>query len=190
MIDDGLLTFDHAANPPTANQPIIRDDEEVLIAAGRSCNADSEWQIRGYSVYGEGVRFKHGLSVEQADLAAVFCELFDGDDLTTTEEYAQHRPVRYGVPTAVAVDGKPAVAAWLRVRGEDREEIAETMGVGARTVREYLHRFRRRGVGIPDEVDAPEPGEIMPSIPPAMDYSGDGPRGSDAEKAVAEADHA
>lgn len=190
MIDDGLLTFDHAANPPTANQPIIRDDEEVLIAAGRSCNADSKWQIRGYSVYGESVRFKHGLSVEQADLAAVFCELFDGDDLTTTEEYVQHRPVRFGVPTAVAVDGKPAVAAWLRVRGDDREEIAETMGVGARTVREYLHRFRRRGVGIPDEVDAPEPGEIMPSIPPAMDYSGDGPRGSDGKDPVVEADHA
>lgn len=68
----------------------------------------------------------------------------------------------------VAADGKPAIAAWLEVRGLEREEIGEQMGVSTDTVREYLHRFRRRGDGIGVE-DAPAVGEIMPEIPPRFD---------------------
>lgn len=171
MTVDSLLTFDHAANPPTSNAAIVRDDEDALVAASRSRNADREWEVRGYSVWGAGVRFR-GLDVEQANLAAVLVELFDGDDLATNERYTSSMPIRYGVPVVVATDGKPAVAAWLRVRGRSRDEIAETMDVNRRTIREYLSRLRTRGDGIDVEA-APAVGEIVETLPASMDYSGE-----------------
>lgn len=171
-IDNELLTFDHASNLPTENQPIVRDDNDVLIAANRSRNENGEWEIRSYDVHGEGIRFR-GLSRKRADLAAIFAEVFDGDDLSRVRRYESGNPVRDGVPVAVAVDGKPAVAAWLLVRDYDRETIAEMMDVGDRTVREYLSRFRRRGDGIPDGIEPPKVGAIVPEIPSEFDYSRD-----------------
>lgn len=168
MIDNDLLTFEGSGRP-TAYAPIIRDDEEVLVSGNRSKNASSNWQIRGYKVYGHGIRFSAD-SVEQAGLAAVFIEEFVGDDLT--RHGTSSFPLQKGVPVAVATDGKPAIAAWLRVRGYDREAVAELLNVGDRTVVEYLSRFRSRGIGIPDEVDAPPVGSLMPELPPSMDYSG------------------
>ncbi len=166
-LDNDLLTFEGAGRP-TSNSPIIRDDENVLISGKRSRNAapNPEWEIRGYTVNGRGIIF-HADSLEQADLAAVFAEEFDGDDLT--RHGTSSRPLRKGVPVAVATDGKPAIAAWLRVRGYSREEIAELLSVGDRTITEYLSRFRSRGVGIPDDVDAPEVGSLMPELPRSMD---------------------
>lgn len=169
-LDNDLLAFEGAWTP-TSNSPIIRDDEDVLVSGKRRRNAgpDPEWAIRGYRIEGHDISFS-AESLEQADLAAVFVEEFDGDDLT--RHGTSSRPLRKGVPVAVATDGKPAIAAWLHVRGYDREEIAELLSVGDRTVTEYLSRFRSRGNGIPDDVDAPEVGSLMPEIPPSMDYSG------------------
>lgn len=162
-IDDDLLTFDPKFGI-TANTPVVRDDETALVTVSRSRNADAEWELRKYEIEGDGVKF-NVTSRGQADLAAVFVEAFDGEQLARSDSWS---PVRRGVPTAVAVDGKPAIAAWLEVRGLEREEIGEQMGVSAATVREYLHRFRRRGDGIGVE-DAPAVGEIMPEIPPRFD---------------------
>ncbi len=167
LVND-LLTFEGTGRP-TANCPIIRDDEDVLVYGKRSCNASSEWEIRGFKVCGHNINFSVD-SLEQANLAAVFIEKFDSDTLTETGSTCF--PLRKGVPVPVATDGKPAIAAWLRVRGYDREEIAELLSVGDRTVVEYLSRFRSRGTGIPDDVDAPEVGSLMPELPPSMDYSG------------------
>ncbi len=167
-LNNDLLTFDGPAGP-TSNSPIIRDDEEVLIVGNRSCNASSEWQIRGYKIYGYHTRISAD-SVEQADLAAVIVEEFDGDALTRNGN--SRFPLRKGVPVTVATDGKPAIAAWLRVRGHTRDEIAELLSVGGRTVTEYLSRFRSRGTGIPAGVDAPAVGSLMPELPSSMDYSG------------------
>ncbi len=171
-LDNDLLTFEGSGSP-TANSPIIRDDEEVLVSGKRSRNAgpEPEWQIRGYKVYGRDIKFSVD-SVEQAGLAAVIVEVFDAEDLTTQERFSYTTLIREGVPVAVATDGKPAIAAWLRVRGSAREEIAELLSVGDRTVTEYLSRFRSRGTGIPDDVDAPTVGSLMPELPPSMDYSG------------------
>lgn len=173
MIDEDNLRFEHQIYGLTDHSPVVRDDNDVLITPKRSRNANSEWEVRGYRVYDDGVQFK-ALSVKQADLAAVLCELFDGDELATNERYSSRTPIRHGIPVAVAVDGKPAIAAWLRIQGESEDEIADAMGVGRGTVLEYLSRLRRRGVGIPDDVDAPAVGTIMPTLPPGMDYS-DGP---------------
>ncbi len=171
-VDNDLLTFESPKpTAPTGYDPIIRDGEDVLVSGKRSNNASSEWEIRGYEVYGHDIKFSAD-SVDQADLAAVFVEVFDVEDLKTNDRYAPTTPLREGVPVAVATDGKPAIAAWLRVRGYDREEIAELLNVGDRTVVEYLSRFRSRGTGIPDDVDAPEVGSLMPELPESMDYSG------------------
>ena len=163
-----LLTFggDHAN--PTTHAPIIRDDNELLIYIKRTKNGDSEWETRSYRVVGQKIRFTLS-DADRAGLAAVLIETFDEDELTVDGEYMRRSPVRTGVPVCVAVDGKPAVAAWLYVRGEDREAIAKRMGVGERTLSEYLSRFRRRGVGIPDDVEPPEIGERMETVPSRFD---------------------
>lgn len=167
--DNESLTFEHTGGiPPTRYAAIIRDDNDVLITAKRSRNADGEWEVRGYRVYGEHVFFK-GLNAERGDLAAIFIEQFDTKRLATREKYARRTPVRKGVPAVVAADGKPAVAAWLLVAGRDRDDLAGLLGVGDRTVTEYLSRFRRRGDGIPDGIDPPPVGSILPELPPEMD---------------------
>jgi len=169
MSVNNLLTFE-GGSAPTTNSPIVRDDEKILVSAKRSRNAmpDPEWEIRGYEVRGLDITFSVN-SVEQADLAAVLLEEFDGGDLTRYG--SSNTSLRKGVPVAVATDGKPAIAAWLRIRDYSREEIAELLSVGERTVVEYLSRFRGRGTGIPDHVDAPEVGSLVPELPPSMDYS-------------------
>lgn len=159
-----LLTFagDHAS--PTTHAPIIRDDNELLIYAKRSRNADSEWEVRSYRVIGLDAMFNVD-DPDRADIAAVLLEEFGGDDLTTDDRHMRRRPVRNGVPVAVAVDGKPAVAAWIYVRGRARDEIAQLMDIGERTVREYLSRFRRRGDRIPDGLEVPD-AEVPPEFDP------------------------
>lgn len=165
--NDLLNTEVEKANP-TTHAPIIRDDNDLLIYAHRSRNTDSEWEIRAYEVVGHEVSFRLE-DKDRASMAAIFLELFDGDDLTT-DEPNRTRAVYHGIPVAVAVDGKPAIAAFLFMRHQlDREEIAEEMGVGDATVDEYLSRFRRRGTGIPDHVDAPKVGDVMPEVPSPFD---------------------
>lgn len=163
-IDNELLTFD-PRHGVTSNTPVVRDEEEMIVTVSRSRNANSEWELRGYNIEGVGISFRF-LSRSQADLATVFVEQFDGEQLAQSGD--TWHPVHDGVPVAVAADGKPVIAAWLEVRGLEREEIAEKMGVSSDTVREYVHRFRRRGEGI-DVNGAPEVGEIMPEIPPELD---------------------
>lgn len=163
-----LLTFDGDHANPTTHAAIVRDDNELLIYVGRSRNADSEWETRSYRVVGRRVRFTVG-DADRAALAAVLIETFDEDLLTVDSQHMQRTPVRTGVPVCVAVDGKPAVAAWLNVRGESREAIADRMGVSDRTVSEYLSRFRRRGVGIPDGVEPPEIDVTMETVPSRFD---------------------
>lgn len=47
-----------------------------------------------------------------------------------------------GVPTQVALDGAPAIAAYLRgAQGRPRSEVAEIMDINEKTVVKYLNRF-------------------------------------------------
>lgn len=166
-----LLSYDGTAYTPTTHEVIIRDEESLLITASRNKNRDSEWEVRSYCVAGETLKIQTE-DIDRAALAAVFIELFDESDLTTSWRQMQSSPVRDGVPVTVAVDGKPAVAAWLYVRGQDRTTVADAMDIGDPTVDEYLSRFRRRGEGIPNPSDCPDVGDIIPDIPPRFDPSG------------------
>lgn len=48
------------------------------------------------------------------------------------------------VPTEIAVDGKPAIASYLRgIQQQSRNEIAKLMDVKDDTVTKYLQRFRK-----------------------------------------------
>lgn len=169
MIDNELLTFDldHATGGPTSHSLIVRDDESVLVWGRRSKNAESEWALRGYRVAAPGITLKD-CSIEQAELALVLVQEFEADALTRSDRHRSRDPLPEGIPTAVAVDGTPATAAWLRVvQDREREEIAELLDVGARTVREYLSRFRTRGDGLPE--DLPAVGTIFDEVPPRFD---------------------
>lgn len=163
-----LLTFEGDHATPTSHAPIIRDDNELLIYAKRAKNSDSEWEVRSYRVVGQKLRFTTP-DADRAGLAAVLVETFDEASLAADEKHMKRAPLRDGVPVSVAVDGKPAVAAWLYVSGESRETIADWMGVGGRTVSEYLSRFRRRGVGVPEDVEPPNVGEVMETVPSRFD---------------------
>jgi hypothetical protein len=165
-----LLSFTADHGNPTTHALIIRDCNELLIYAQRKKNADSDWEIRDFRVLGHDVQFR-ATDQDRADLAAILVEEFDGDDLTTDERYVNRRPIRHGVPAVVAIDGKPAVAAWLYVQGETREEISQRMAIGESTVVEYLSRFRRRGTGIPAALDVPNVGEIVETVPSTFDPS-------------------
>jgi hypothetical protein len=163
-----LLNFegDHAS--PTTSALIVHDDNDLLIFGKRRKNTNSEQIVRGYRVVGHEVVFNVG-TVDRAGLAAILVEEFGGDALTTDERYARTKPVTHGVPTAVAVDGKPAVAAWLTARhGASREQLANQMDVTEASVSEYLSRFRRRGTGIPDDVNPPAVGDKVPAVPEAF----------------------
>lgn len=50
------------------------------------------------------------------------------------------------IPTKIAADGKPAMAAWLFLRGGttagNRSVVAETLGVSEHTVSRYLSQIR------------------------------------------------
>jgi hypothetical protein len=169
MIDNELLTFDldHATGAPTSHSLIVRDEETVLVCGRRSKNADSEWELRDYRVAAPGITIQ-GLSIEQTELALVLVDAFEADALTRSDRHRSRAPLPEGIPTAVVVDGTPATAAWLRVvQDRDREEIADLLDVGARTVREYLSRFRTRGDGLPD--DLPAVGTILDEVPPRFD---------------------
>lgn len=163
-----LLTFEGDHATPTTHAPIIRDDNELLIYAKRTKNADSEWEVRSFRIVGQRIRFTTQ-DADRAGLAAVLVETFDEASLATDQKHMKRAPLRDGVPASVAVDGKPAVAAWLYVSGESRETIANRMDVGDRTVDEYLSRFRRRGVGVPDDVEPPAVGEVMETVPSRFD---------------------
>lgn len=164
------LTFDgDGQGYPTTNDIIVRDDNDVLMYGNRSKNADSEWEIRGYRVLGDGVQF-HASDLDRAGLAAVLIETFDPDALTVDDRHRSTTPVKYGVPVPVAFDGKPAVTTWLYVRQRrSRSELAEQLDVGERTIREYLSRVRRRGTGLPDDRDPPAVGSIVPEVPARFD---------------------
>lgn len=47
------------------------------------------------------------------------------------------------VPVRVAADGTAAIACYLAIHGLDNSEIANLLGVGARTVSQYISDFRK-----------------------------------------------
>lgn len=165
---NNMLRFGGSDTGVTTHAMIIRDEPGLLVTASRSKNTDSEWEVRGFKVRAPDVKFKCG-SRKQANVATIIVETFDGENLTIDNEYVQRTPVSTGIPTVVAADGKPAVAAYRHVQGDDHDEIGAKLGVSTATVSEYLSRFRNRGVGLPDDIEMPAVGDIVDVVPPRFD---------------------
>lgn len=153
---------------PTTHALIVRDTSEVLIYIERSCNSDGKWAARSVNVLGDRVQFAT-TDRERADIAAIMVEEFDADDLTVDDEYTQQTPIKHGIPTAIAVDGEPAIAAWLFYRGGSYEQVAHEMGVNTETAADYISQFRQRATGTPDGMDLPEYDELVPEVPERFD---------------------
>lgn len=165
---NNMLRFEGSDTGVTTHAMIIRDEPGLLVTASRSKNADSEWEVRGFKVRAPDVKFKCG-SRKQANVATIIVETFDGENLTIDNEYVQRTPVSTGIPTVVAADGKPAVAAYRHVQGDDHDKIGGKLGVSTATVSEYLSRFRNCGVGLPDDIEIPAVGDIVDVVPPRFD---------------------
>jgi hypothetical protein len=50
---------------------------------------------------------------------------------------------RVGIPAVIAAEGTAAMAAYLATQGFENAEIADALGVGNRTVSQYLSDFRK-----------------------------------------------
>ena len=75
---------------------------------------------------------------EKAELLALLHDRVDGwefDHAAVTDESAT-------IPIPLAVEGKAAIAAYLAVHGLSNNEIADQMGVGKRTVSQYISDLR------------------------------------------------
>jgi predicted transcriptional regulator len=48
-----------------------------------------------------------------------------------------------GIPELIAAEGTAAMAAYLATHGFENNEIADALGVGARTVSQYISDFRK-----------------------------------------------
>jgi len=71
---------------------------------------------------------------EKVELLALLHDRVDGwefDHAAVTDESAT-------IPIPLAVEGNAAIAAYLAVHGLSNDEIADQMGVGKRTVSQYI----------------------------------------------------
>ena len=50
---------------------------------------------------------------------------------------------RVGIPAVIAAEGTAAMAAYLATHGFENEEIGDALGVGNRTVSQYISDFRK-----------------------------------------------
>ena len=50
---------------------------------------------------------------------------------------------RVGIPAVIATEGTAAMAAYLATHGFENGEIADAVGVGSRTVSQYISDFRK-----------------------------------------------
>jgi hypothetical protein len=48
-----------------------------------------------------------------------------------------------GIPAVIAAEGAAAMAAYFATQGFENQEIADALGVGSRTVSQYISDFRK-----------------------------------------------
>lgn len=81
-------------------------------------------------------------STQRAELLALLRDRTDGWEFDHTDVVSKESE-HPRVPVAVAAGGKALVAAYLAVHGLDNDEIADYLGVGSRTVSQYITDFKQ-----------------------------------------------
>jgi len=84
-----------------------------------------------------------GDATERAELWAAIHDTIPLDDLLEWRETTTETCGRIRVPAVVAADGTAAMATFLATYGFENGEIADGLGVGARTVSQYISDFRK-----------------------------------------------
>lgn len=70
-------------------------------------------------------------------------------DTVGLEDVLEWRPTthdqcwRVGIPAVITAEGTAAMAAYLATQGFENGEIADALGVGSRTVSQYLSDFKK-----------------------------------------------
>jgi hypothetical protein len=70
-------------------------------------------------------------------------------DTVALEDVLEWRPTthdecwRVGIPAVIAAEGTASMAAYLATHGFGNDEIADALGVGNRTVSQYISDFRK-----------------------------------------------
>lgn len=82
-------------------------------------------------------------SVDRAGLWVALQKRLQLDEPLEFQEEMTNECSRACVPAVVAGEGKPATAAMLAAHGFSNSEIADALGVGARTISQYLSDFRK-----------------------------------------------
>jgi hypothetical protein len=111
----------------------------------------------------EAVRAAVGVNWETSPGVVAFEETEDGArdaesyaqlwaalvDAVALEDVLEWRPTthdecwRVGIPAVIAAEGTAAMAAYLATHGFNNGEIADALGVGSRTVSQYISDFRK-----------------------------------------------
>ena len=111
----------------------------------------------------EAVRAAVGVSWETPPGVVAFEETEDGArdaetyaqlwaaivEAVDLEQALEWRPTAYedcwrvGIPAAIAAEGTAAMAAYLATHEFTNDEIADVLGVGGRTVSQYISDFRK-----------------------------------------------
>jgi hypothetical protein len=85
-------------------------------------------------------------STQRAELLALLRGRTDGwefDHTDVVSDVVSKETEHPRVPVAVAAGGKALVAAYLAVHGLNNDEIADYLGVGSRTISQYITDFKQ-----------------------------------------------
>ena len=113
----------------------VEDDHEAVRAA----DAVSRETPNGVVIFEDNGRS----ATDRAELWAGIHDLSRIDGPLRWREDMPNVAGRVRIPAVVVAEGTAAMAAFLACYGFENEEIGDALGVGARTVSQYISDFRK-----------------------------------------------
>jgi len=113
----------------------LKDDHDAVRAAG-SVHRETPRSIVQFEENGRS-------PINRAELWAALNELSRVDEPLDWRADIPDEAGRVRIPAIVASEGTAAMAAFLACYGFKNEEIGEALGVGSRTVSQYISDFRK-----------------------------------------------
>jgi hypothetical protein len=132
----GAFVYVPAGTTDRVGVDIATDEEAVRAATGPNRETPP-----GVAVFEDGNGARDGETYAQLWAAIV--------EAVALEEPLEWRPTpheecwRVGIPAVIAAEGTAAMAAFLATHGFANDEIGDALGVGSRTVSQYISDFRK-----------------------------------------------